>query len=67
MAFQDYPRWIFHRDHPMVLVNNEEEEAALGAGWTRSYPPPEPEPAPLSPSPEEPAPDEKRRPAKKRS
>lgn len=31
----DYPRWMFHREHEMKLVQNEEEEAALGPGWSR--------------------------------
>lgn len=32
----DYPRWMFHREHEMRLVQNEEEEAALGPGWSRT-------------------------------
>jgi len=41
----DYPRMLFHRSKPPVTVYSEEEEAALGAGWSRTIPQPEPEPA----------------------
>jgi len=38
----NYPRWMFHRSKPMVMVQNPEEEAALGPGWSRTPLPPEP-------------------------
>lgn len=29
-----YPRWKYHKKYPQgLLINNEEEEAALGDGW----------------------------------
>lgn len=28
-----YPCWRFHRELPMTLCQNPEEEAALGEGW----------------------------------
>jgi hypothetical protein len=31
----NYPRWMFHRAKPMALVQNPEEEAALGPEWSR--------------------------------
>ncbi len=60
----NYPRWMFHRTKPMVCVNNQEEEAALGPQWSRTPLPPaatalpkeeKPEPEPE----EEPEEDEK--------
>jgi hypothetical protein len=44
MDSADYPRMMFHRQHEPVTVQSEEEEAALGAEWSRIFPPPsEPE------------------------
>jgi len=31
----DYPRWMFHRHYEPLMVDNEEQEAALGPGWSR--------------------------------
>lgn len=31
----DYPRMMFRRGHEPVIVQNEEEENALGASWSR--------------------------------
>ena len=38
----DYPRWMFHRTRPMVMVQNADEEKALGPEWSRTLPAPEP-------------------------
>ena len=32
----DYPRWMFHAKYEPLIVDNEEQEAALGPGWTRT-------------------------------
>jgi|SRR5215831_15986135 len=32
----NYPRWMFHRTRPMVMVQNADEEAALGPEWSRT-------------------------------
>jgi hypothetical protein len=45
----DYPRWMFHRREPAVIVRNEEQEAALGAEWSRKILPRDPEPTPPAP------------------
>jgi hypothetical protein len=37
MSTGDYPRMLFHRQKPPVIVQSEAEEAALGAEWSRSY------------------------------
>lgn len=37
--YQDYPRMLYHRTHPAVIVLNASEEAALGAGWDRTWNP----------------------------
>ena len=62
----NYPRWMFHRTRPMVMVQNEKEEKALGPEWSRipvtaaalppeekPQPPPEPEPGEDEPETEE--------------
>lgn len=58
MNSADYPRCMFHREHEMVIVQSEEEEVALGAGWSRTIPQPEepiaPPPSPDLPEEEEP-------------
>jgi hypothetical protein len=42
----NYPRWMFHRSLPAVIIRSEAEEAALGPEWSRTYrPPAPPEPA----------------------
>jgi hypothetical protein len=47
----DYPRMMFHRTLPWVIVQSREEEDALGPGWARTVlpagddPPAEPVPA----------------------
>jgi len=33
---------LFHRSKPPVTVSNADEEHALGAGWSRTIPQPEP-------------------------
>jgi hypothetical protein len=51
---QDYPRMMFHRTKPWVIVITEAEEAALGPEWSRIVfsgegepePDPDPEPSP---------------------
>lgn len=54
-ASQDYPRWMFHRVEPPVIVQTEAEEAALGAEWSRIIQPrEEPAPLPSAPAPEPP-------------
>lgn len=40
MSTADYPRWMFHRDKPAVIVGSEAEEASLGPGWSRIIPVP---------------------------
>jgi hypothetical protein len=35
----NYPRWMFHRSLPMVIIYSEAEEAALGPEWSRTYRP----------------------------
>ncbi|PWT71034.1 MAG: hypothetical protein C5B60_11450 [Chloroflexi bacterium] len=60
MTFQDYPRWMYHRTKPAMVISNEEEEAALGAEWSRDIRvslPKEDKPQPI-PEPEEPEPEE---------
>jgi len=32
----NYPRMMFHPSRDPVIVKSEEEEAALGAGWSRT-------------------------------
>lgn len=29
----EYPKWLYHADGRSVVVNDREEEAALGEGW----------------------------------
>jgi hypothetical protein len=56
----DYPRWMFHPTHEMRMVQNEEEEAALGPGWSRDIRvqmPPEEKPARRVPERYEPEPE----------
>ena len=31
-----YPRWMYHRTKPAVIVKSQQEEAALGEGWADS-------------------------------
>ena len=31
--YQEFPKWKYHRDHKAKVVQNAEEEAALGSGW----------------------------------
>lgn len=50
----DYPRMLFHRAAPPVTVHSESEEKALGPGWSRTVPAPEPGESP----PDEDEPDE---------
>lgn len=54
----DYPRMMFHRQLEPVIVQSEEEEAALGGEWSRTIPLPgtqePPPPPPEEPEPEEP-------------
>jgi hypothetical protein len=67
----NYPRWMFHRRKPMVMVHNEEEELALGRDWSRvpipagaALPPEEkPLPQPEEEEPEEEEPVEEPHPA----
>ena len=40
MAYQDYPRMMFHRTKPPVTIHSREEEDALGASWRRTVWPP---------------------------
>ena len=66
---KDYPRMMFHRTLPWVIVQSRDEEDALGPGWARTVwpagedPPAEPVPAPAP----EPAPAEKKKPARGRA
>ena len=39
MTESDYPRMMFHRTHAAVVVLSEQEEAWLGAEWTRDWNP----------------------------
>ena len=39
MSANDYPRMLFHRSKPPVVVQSKEEEAALGTEWSRIYRP----------------------------
>jgi len=49
---EDYPRMMFHRTLPWVIVQSRDQEDALGPGWARTVwpagedPPAEPVPAP---------------------
>jgi hypothetical protein len=45
MSTADYPRMLFHRRLEPAVVQSEEEEAALGAEWSRTIPQPDIEPA----------------------
>ena len=29
----EYPKWMYHRTLPAVIVQDPDEEAALGPGW----------------------------------
>ncbi len=51
----NYPRWMFHRSKPMVCVNSQEEEAALGREWSRT---PLPSAATALPKEDKPEPEE---------
>lgn len=31
-----YPKWLYHRTLPAVIVNNPDEHKALGDGWAES-------------------------------
>lgn len=31
---QKFPAWRYHKDHPAVIVNSEEEAKKLGGGWS---------------------------------
>jgi hypothetical protein len=35
-VYQPYPRWMFHPRKEAVIVNDPDEEKALGKGWYRS-------------------------------
>jgi hypothetical protein len=52
---REFPKWKYHRSLPARMVNDPEQEAALGAGWAdhpdKVVPEPEPEPE-LEPGPE---------------
>jgi hypothetical protein len=50
----DYPRMMYHRSQDPVIIQSEEEEAALGPEWSRTIPAAEP-PAqePKSPPPKQ--------------
>ena len=52
----NYPRWMFHRSKPMVMVQSADEEAALGREWSRTMYSalPKEEKPPKMPEPEEP-------------
>jgi len=56
----NYPRWMFHRTRPMVMVQNADEEAALGREWSRTMfnALPKEEKPPEMPEPEEPVEEE---------
>lgn len=28
-----YPKWLYHKSHPAMVVHNEQEEKDLGKGW----------------------------------
>jgi hypothetical protein len=58
MNSADYPRMMFHRALQPVIIQSEEEEAALGAEWSRTIPQPDPVPVPAGPPLEEPEPGE---------
>lgn len=32
----NYPKWKYHAEKPAVIVQSEEAEKALGAGWVES-------------------------------
>jgi hypothetical protein len=34
---REYPKQLFHRTEAPVIVNNKDEEAALGQGWQTKY------------------------------
>ena len=42
---EDFPRWMYHRSKPAVVINSPEEEAALGPEWSRTVWPAKPPPA----------------------
>jgi hypothetical protein len=31
-----YPKWLYHRTNPPVIVNNPDDHKALGDGWAES-------------------------------
>lgn len=33
---QAFPKWKYHKDKAPVLVQSDQDEAALGAGWVNS-------------------------------
>jgi len=35
-VYQEYPRWKYHWTRPPVIVQNSEQEAALGGGWANT-------------------------------
>lgn len=30
---EQYPKWLYHRTEPAVIVNDPDEQSALGDGW----------------------------------
>jgi len=43
LAFQDYPKWLYHADGRRQIVASEAEGEALGGDWAETpAPPPEP-------------------------
>jgi hypothetical protein len=47
--FEEFPKWLYHRSRPAVIVNDPEEEDMLGPGWAdtpAAFEGPAPEPTP---------------------
>lgn len=33
---ENYPKWLYHRTEQAVIVNNPDEQEALGKGWAEA-------------------------------
>ena len=54
----NWPRWLYHRSKPALIVQSQAEQDALGPGWARMpFTSDDPAPSPDVPEPEEPEPD----------
>jgi hypothetical protein len=47
-----FPSWRYHTDGRKCVIKNQEEADALGAGWSNSPTPSDPEPEIAPPAPE---------------